>query len=470
MRAWLLLLVLLVSIPRLASAVDPNEIKARNRLADKLLRLSQSLDMKETSFKDSAGQGGKSFNSNDGNSFLSTTTYHSNVWSYCQRWIGGRYCDKWLDPFVSEHGGGADQSPLEGTVFREWTKNKQQGTQAQPGQYAIWKVDTKDGGSVLDVDGKLNTEVLSRWELLDDVREKVQADGERTALNNISLTYDDDAPKGQTLPNMESLRVMAQRWTKMYRNRMVSVLGDLRAMNRGVEFALSEDVPTCQAYLQAVKSGRDVDETRIEERRERQALLDPETKGQLIDDRMMACQRLRSASVKMVNAQYQNGNVVAGNLETESYDKVAARMAIDAVDAGGIDVNSLERPSWFNLSENQVSNELADFDNGGLTKKTVRRTNRQQLMSYNRNLESAATGMTEVAARSGGALVDTSDRIRSYKLQPGQVNLVDLNGMTEEMHGEVRNTPYPIKSRVANNNPAQKLEDRPNQLTITRSP
>ncbi len=463
----------MVLLPSLALAANSDDV-ARKKLTERLLQLSRRYDMQETSFPESAG-GGKSFNANDGNSFMSTTTYHSNVWSTCLRWVGGRYCDKWLDPYVSEHGGGADQSPLEATIFKEWSKyanggRSDAGQGTGKNQYTIWQVDTKEGGSVIDVDGKLNTEVLSRWELLDDVKKKVQADGERTAVNNIALTYDDNAPKGETLPNMESLRMMAQRWTKMYRNRMVSNIGELRAMSRGVEFALGEDMPDCQSYVRAVRSGRDVDQTRIEERRERQALLEPETKGALLDERLQACMRLRSASVKMVNAQLQGGNVVAGNIDSETYDKVAARLSIDSIDQAGVDINSLERPSWFNLSEDQKSNELVEFESGGRNKRKVRRTNAQQLSSYNRSLESAAVGMTEVAARSGGVVADSGDRIRSYKLKPGTVNAVDLNGMTDEMYGELRNTDLPVKSRTAKNNPAQNLEDRPHQLTITRSP
>ena len=44
--------------------------------------------------------------------------------------------------------------------------------------------------------------------------------------------------------------------------------GELRAMQRGTEFALNEDTASCAAYAQKVRAGgRFVDETRIEERR-----------------------------------------------------------------------------------------------------------------------------------------------------------------------------------------------------------
>src|SRR5258708_2619624 len=97
-----------------------NERNARDALANKLLKLSQSLDMKESSYPESGGGGAQDFNRNDGNSFTSNTTYHSYVWHYCLRWIGQRYCEKWLPPYVSIHGGNGDKSPLEGVVYNAW--------------------------------------------------------------------------------------------------------------------------------------------------------------------------------------------------------------------------------------------------------------------------------------------------------------------------------------------------------------
>src|SRR5205823_14965960 len=113
------------------------------------------------------------------------------------------------------------------------------------------------------------------FELQQDVRKKVETVGEQTAVRQISLTYDDNTDKGEnTMPNMEGLRLMAERWTKMYRNRMVSNIGEIRAMGRGIEFALGEDKATCDQYVAAMQ--REQEETRTEERLQPQPVLDVE--------------------------------------------------------------------------------------------------------------------------------------------------------------------------------------------------
>src|SRR4051812_28388347 len=83
-------------------ATDPGQLEkqAREDLAKRLLKLSQSLDMKEAKYEESSG-GGKSFDGNTGNSFLSNTTIHYFVESTCREWVGGQFCQQWLDPFIS---------------------------------------------------------------------------------------------------------------------------------------------------------------------------------------------------------------------------------------------------------------------------------------------------------------------------------------------------------------------------------
>ena len=108
MLRWLSSFVLLVTLGAQAFGDDPasGEKKAQEALAKNLLKLSQSLDMKEATYEESKASG-KAFDANTGNSFLSNTTIHYNVESTCQEWVGGQYCNKWLDPFISEQIGRA---------------------------------------------------------------------------------------------------------------------------------------------------------------------------------------------------------------------------------------------------------------------------------------------------------------------------------------------------------------------------
>lgn len=463
------LVALLVPTKR-AHAGSQEERRARELLANKLLKLSQSLDMKEAAFPESKG-GGKDFNSNDGNSFTSNTTYHSYVWDYCMQWIGGRYCRKWLDPYVSAHGFTGDQSPLEGLVGQEWKRLKTDDDKAagQGGQYAIWNVERKDGGPLLDVDGKLDRNGLTKWELAQDVKKKVENVGEQTAVRQISLTYDDSTGKGDnTMPNMESLRLMGERWTKMYRNRMVANLGELRAMDRGIEFALGEDKPTCRAYVEALKT--EMEETKTEERIQAQAALDPETKAKQLQQRYDDCVKVRQADVQLVNPRVQDNKVQEGNPEEEQIDKWRSRLAIAAVDSVGINLNTLPKPGYADLSKDEQSSDLVEYGSGGLSAQRVRKTNAEQLQGYNDNLERAAVGMQEVSARSGGYIVDNSEQIKSFKIEKGTMNAVQINGLTPEMKGELRDTGFPRTApQPTQDDPAVNLESKPSELVVTKT-
>ena len=72
----ILILAFIAGTPAFSESRDPASVekRAREDLAKKLLKLSQSLDMKEAKYEEA--QDGKSFDANSGNTFLSTTTIH----------------------------------------------------------------------------------------------------------------------------------------------------------------------------------------------------------------------------------------------------------------------------------------------------------------------------------------------------------------------------------------------------------
>ena len=439
-----------------------DEQSAREELANKLLKLSRSLDMKEAAEPTSKGEGGKDYNSNDGNSFTSNTTYHSNVWSRCLEWIGGQFCNRWLDPFVSPHGFGADKSPLEAIVGQAW-QNRKVDEDVGGTNYAIWEVNRIGGGSNLDVDGKFDRKGLIDWRLQDDVRKAVEKVGSDTAIRQISLTYDDNTGKGQnTMPNIESLRVMASRWTKMMRNRLVTNIGESRAMKPGIEFALGEEIPDCESYLTAVENDQDL--VLIEERIQAQGSLAPATLANSLQQRYESCVKLRNASVYAVNASYQDGEVSQGDPNDEAIDEWKSRLNIAAIDFAGIDPNELPKPGAGVLKEEDLSTEMRDYAEGGLTYEMVRKTPREQLDSYNKNLEEAAAGMEAVTSRSG-VIVDNSDRIREFKIEAGKMNAIRINDITPEMRQELAVTPFPANREPASD-PSLNLEQTPSTLSI----
>jgi hypothetical protein len=448
----------------LAAGPEDQEGRAREDLAQRLLRLSQSLDMKEAKYEESKS-GGKSYDANTGNSFVSNTTIHYNVESTCRAWLGGSsdICEQWLDPFISPHGFGGDFSPLEGAVAGSW---KQSQLVDSGNQYRIWDVTREGGGANTDADGKFDRSGITDWRINAQVAQKLETVGEQTAIRQMSLTFDDNAPKnGNTMPNMEGLRMMASRWTKMFRNRLVANLAEMRASDKPTEFLLDEEKPDCEAYARAMQ--REQEETRVEERLNYQGKLDPETSLLALEQRYKACVAMRSASVNAVNPEVVGDQVSEGNPDSERFDKWRTRLNIAAIDRVGIDVNNLPRPKSQVVSRIDQTSKMAQWELGGQKMRGRKRmTNAEQLNSYNNNLELAAVGMQEVAMRSGN-IVDNSDFIKKHKIKNGDYNAVRLNSITGEMRRELASTSMK-QSSVMKGNPELKLEDNATQLAITR--
>lgn len=442
-----------------------NESRARRNLAKKLLKLSKSLDMKEASFKSSAGSGGKDYNANDGNSFTSNTTYHSNVWSRCLEWVGGQYCNRWLDPYVSSHGFGGDKSPLEGYIAEQWQKRKTRASE-QGADYAIWDVQRLGGGSNIDVDGKFDKRGVIDWRLKEEVKNGAAQIGADTAVRQIQRSYDENSGDGSNImPNMESLRMMASRWTKMFRNRMVANLGEARVSRGPVEFALGEDTPDCDAYIQAAQE--DLAVTVIQERVEEQPILQPETQAQSLQQRYQACLALQQASVYAVNPTVENGNVSQGDQDGEAIDEWRARLNIAAIDYAGVDVTTLPKPAYASLREDDLTSVLREYEEGGLNYNNNRRSVAQQLQGYNAALKNAAVGMQEVAARSP-VIRDISGDILGYQIQPGTMSAVRINHLTPEMKQELQPTGFPGTGSNRQDDPTRTVEDSPSELAVRK--
>ena len=239
------------------------------------------------------------------------------------QWIGGQYC----------RSGSIRMSPR--TVSREISRRskassapsgdglKKDDPNAQDGTYGIWNVEAAGRRPVIDVDGKLDRQRLSKFEILPDVKVRLKTSASRPRSARSLSTYDDSTGKGEnTMPNMEGLRLMAERWTKMYRNRMVANLGELRAMDRGTEFALGEDKPTCESYAQrfADRDGRDPhrgENSAPGPARSRDPR--PGAPGTPGD-----CMRLRTASVNMINPRLEGIRVQEGSTEARA-DRQMAR-------------------------------------------------------------------------------------------------------------------------------------------------
>jgi len=446
-----------------AKLVNANEQKARELLTKKVLKLSQDLDMREGSYPDAKGGGGKEVNANDQNAFTSDTTYHSYTWDYCNKWIGGRYCEEWTHPYISMHGKGGDRSPLEGLVYSEWeNSNRQDRTGGEQGQFAIWDIEAK--GNYLKNDGTLDRRSITKWKLTDNVKRKVEQVGYNTANRQIMRTYDGpEARDGKVMPNMEALRTMSGRWTKMFRNRLVSNIGETRAIQPGIEVAQGEDIPDCRDYLNELRNNRD--RSRQQERIDPQKLLDPRTMGRSPQQRMQACMRAKNANVYAVNV---GANGKARQKENEWADMALSRANLVAVDRAGVDPREgTELDERLKITDNDVKQDIADYEVGGQNMRVARVTNMQQLNSYNKALDEAAAGYQEVAARAPNQIRDRSRKVQKWKIGKGQMNLVKLNDLTPEMRSELKGTNFPrAEGTPIENDPGDNLETTPSELVV----
>jgi hypothetical protein len=435
------------------------EQEARQKLSNMLLRVSRSVNMRERTANDS-GVIGKNINRNDGNSSESDTTYHSYVWDYCLGWMGGLICERWLDAYVSHHGVTAERSPLEALIAKAWLASL---NRIDKNHYRIWRV--KTNGALRDVAGKLDRRSLTKWEVDPGLQREIKKMATKTANQTMSVSYDDNAEKGQgeVMPNMEALRSMAGRWTKMMRNRLVANLGEIRAAKTPIEFALGEDKAECETY--ASELSRDPDPWRMQPRIRPQPLLEPETVATDVQRRYALCMKMKQQSVYTVNPTVAGDDVTAGDRESEVIDAWRSRVNIAAIDYGGIDPNSVPKPSNAVLTREEVTSEVSDYDVGGREYQVLRQTNAETLNSYNQALAESAAAYKAVAARSSN-VVDVGDQVKGWQVKMGSVDLVKFNDLTPLMQSTLKGTNHPAASATPVRTNRRRLEIRPSQLTV----
>ena len=269
------------------------------------------------------------------------------------------------------------------------------------------------------------------------------------------------------MPNMEGLRMMAGRWTKMLRNRLMANLGELRAADSPIQFGLGEDYASCMDYVQkAITDERDpLDEKRGLKRRSTR------NQAEKMQDRADLCEKMFQVPYYSVNPQVaaDDQNIEEGDPNIEQVDKWRSRLNIAVIDSVGRNPNEVNHPGNVQITREEQETELADYDVGGLSKKMVRRTNAEQVAGYNRNLEDASVGMKEIAARTG--YKDNSGEVLKYQIALRSQNLVEINGLTPEMRGELGSTQFAKTATGAIDvakRPETKLEINPSELTVRR--
>lgn len=418
---------------------EPNEQDAINQLARSVQNTFQNIDVKVAQTPNSKSGSGQQYDRNTGNAFGSTSTYHSYTWDYCLKWVGTESCSKWLDPYVSSHGFGDDQSPLEGAVARKWEELKEV-NKGQDGKFAIWEIATKDGASATDSSGRLNRSALTKWDLLPEVKEEVEKVGDETALRAIASTYDSTESDSNTMPTMENLRALAQSYTYMIRNNLVAKLGETRRMRDDIQMPGGEDYANCQSVIAEARLVATQGNT--DQRIYNQAPLSIEARTYTLAERAALCEKMMNAPIYQANPEVRENNVVSGNAGKESYEEWKIRMNLASIDFAGADATKLSRPRDAVLTEEEQVSSYWEYDAGGANRRLVKSTVAEQLNEYNQQLENAAA---QLKAMSGynPFIVDVSNEIRANQIDPGSKNLMQINGLTREMRGELKKSNNP---------------------------
>ena len=279
----------------------------------------------------------------------------------------------------------------------------------------------------MDEQGRLNRKALTQFEINDEAKAALDAVGVEAAKDAIAGTFNENEPK-ETMPNMETLRALAQNLTWTYRNHLVAKLGELRRMKEGIELPGGENMTGCDSIMNSQKQGEQDDG----DKHYNQAELAEDTQDVELEQRMQLCRQMMAKSVRDVNPTVKNGQISSGDPNSEQIDEWRARVNIAILDNLGIEANEIPKPSDAVLTQEELSSDTIAYDDDGKEKRVLI-TPKEQLEHYNAALEKAAKKQAELAKRTLGHIPDEGNLTRSNQITPGSISAMKLNGLTKEM-------------------------------------
>lgn len=369
---------------------------------------------------------GKKTNKLDGNPFSADTTYHSYTWDVCEKWLDAKTCEKWLDAYVSSHGFGGEKSRLEGKIAELYAGVRDQKNESQ---WALWNIKGRAGMPIVDDQGRLNRKALSKFELKQDIKEKIDELAKDSAQDLLIPTIDKSEAKN-TMPNMEAMRAIAANLTVSYRNNLMGILGASRRNAEGIEVPGGENLVGCDV----ITTPQNEEET--EEKLFEQGNLSEITRDTELQKRLELCRQIMSKPYKMVNPQVENGEIVSGDPNTEQVDQALARINLEVIDDLSKDANSVTKPADIELTQEQVASAVVMRDDNG-KEKTVYEMPKDQIEAYNAMLDKAAKAQKEVSRLTLGHIPHNSNRISSNKLDDS-ISLIQLNSLTNQMKKDLK--------------------------------
>ena len=453
--------------PVKVTGLEPEEAekKAKKELTDLVQMANTNVETSVASTSDEAKNG--SYNADDKISSLSSITYHTNNDALCLEGNGsgkpdGENCKTWLDRNASEHGKESDSSPLERKIYQLWEGAKAKISETS---YRIWNVAFKAGEIPLDDHGRLNLAGLRKYELNEEATKVAGELGERSADQALRNTLGPNAPKDgeEVAPPPEALRAIAVNITRAMANAATAKWAGIQTAKKGIEVITNLDVDA-QKYKTEVEKRENSGSTY--EKLLNQAELDQETILSL-EERVARAEAIKKVDNSVINPEFEGDKLVSGDPNKEGYDEWAYRATLEQLSNPLSNAREMNHPEGIEISDRQVATALSvgsdspEESQNPLKVKML--TTKEQIESYNRQLEIAARNMEAISAISS-SFVNTGEKIRSNKLKAGET-ILTINDLTPFQKRELNKGVTTIEE---NPNPKVQIPNTASQLTFTQ--
>jgi hypothetical protein len=240
---------------------------------------------------------------------------------------------------------------------------------------------------------------------------------------------------------------------------MLANIGEIRAMQPGIEVAQGEDIADCSQYLNELR--RNQDKSRIEQRIDPQNLLEIETRTKQIEQRMKLCEQSKKINAYAVNVKAQGDEAKPTGKANEWIDAALSRANLIALDRVGASPNEMEMDERIEVKEEDLKGDVTVWDKEGGNPKKIKMSNAEQLNRYNRQLASAETGLNRVIQGSNTRR-GSPNILKRFGIARGSINAVKLNDMTPDMSEQMKKGGFSGPS--GDNHPGDRLEMAPDQL------
>ncbi len=424
-NAALILFLLVTSLWNFGARAetDPSqaEDKARNAFLDRFTKFTQDKNVmgKPKTATGQAAKGGRKtrFNQDDGLAYQSDLTYHDLAFNTIEQ---GNKNDKnakvsRLFAFVSPHGGisaAGGSSLLERTAYqfhKQFTKedteenNKKDDEKAGIKYRSIFKITTQEVAKAQGGDNKKEADKVERWELREEVKPEIEKVGEQSFETIQKAARDegfDNDP--ETLANGVRLRYAAGAATEaMYNSTLANLVQ--RRVNRGIRAGnfpdtpqLSEGVPTCDKWAAAANTV--LNNVKGDQRKALQ---------QEVQRMTQQCQQLAAMPANVINPRFvqpeKGGADAKDELKVEGPAKEDAfvrdsRVQLEVLNKASQDPAGVPS-NWKYGAADGKARVTIEFDDQAKPLGEQIMTPKDQVESYNKQLQAAKEGQDEVATR-----------------------------------------------------------------------